>query len=117
MNRNRSFATAVQYDLRINKSWWSTTGMYGTIRMHQEPRLSRAGCSARSFRTPDFRRLCAGPSGGFGATVERTADFAEAFAAGRSASGKAPRSSISRSIPKAIHADHGRWGAIFGQRL
>ncbi|MGF1620870.1 MAG: thiamine pyrophosphate-binding protein [Rhodomicrobiaceae bacterium] len=60
-------------------------GMYATIRMHQE-RHYPARVSATDLVNPDFAafaRVC----GGFGATVERTEQFAEAFAEA-TASGK-----------------------------
>ena len=52
-------------------------GMYGTIRMHQE-REYPGHVVGTSLRNPDFAAL-ARAYGGFGATVEKTADFAAAF--------------------------------------
>jgi acetolactate synthase-1/2/3 large subunit len=52
-------------------------GMYGTIRMHQE-REYPGRVSATGLRNPDFAAY-ARAFGGFGATVERTGDFAAAF--------------------------------------
>jgi acetolactate synthase-1/2/3 large subunit len=49
-------------------------GIYGTIRMHH--------VSATSLANPDFCTY-ARAFGGFGATVERTADFAGAFTTAR----------------------------------
>jgi acetolactate synthase I/II/III large subunit len=60
-------------------------GSYGTIRMHQE-RDYPGRVSATDLANPDFCTY-ARAFGGFGATVERTADFADAFVAAR-ASGK-----------------------------
>jgi len=60
-------------------------GMYATIRMHQE-RHYPGRVSGTDLESPDFgafARAC----GGFGATVERTEDFAEAFGQAQ-ASGK-----------------------------
>src|SRR5260370_33325961 len=53
--------------------------MYGTIRMHQE-REYHGDVVGTSLRNPDFAAL-ARACGGFGATVEKTADFLPAFAA------------------------------------
>jgi acetolactate synthase I/II/III large subunit len=76
----QEFATAVQYGLPIivlvadNRS-------YGTIRMHQE-REYPGRISATELTNPDFAAY-ARAFGGFGATVEATADFADAFEAAR----------------------------------
>ena len=76
----QEFATAVQYSLPIivlvvdNKS-------YGTIRMHQE-REYPGRVSATDLTNPDFAAY-ARAFGGFGATVEATADFPSAFEAAR----------------------------------
>jgi acetolactate synthase-1/2/3 large subunit len=69
-------ATAVQYGaavvvLVINN------GMYGTIRMHQE-RNFPGRVIATDLVNPDFAAY-ARAFGAHGATVERTADFADAF--------------------------------------
>ena len=53
--------------------------MYGTIRMHQE-RHHPGHVIATALRNPDFAAY-AKAFGGFGATVEKTADFAAAFKA------------------------------------
>jgi acetolactate synthase-1/2/3 large subunit len=53
--------------------------MYGTIRMHQEREYPGRVCGTE-LRNPDFAAY-ARAFGGFGATVERTADFAAALAA------------------------------------
>jgi acetolactate synthase-1/2/3 large subunit len=52
--------------------------MYGTIRMHQE-REYPGRVVATALRNPDFAAY-ARAFGGFGATVEKTADFTRAFA-------------------------------------
>ena len=52
-------------------------GMYGTIRMHQE-RDYPGRVVATALKNPDFAAY-ARAFGGFGATVEMTADFAKAF--------------------------------------
>lgn len=63
----------------------SDNGMYGTIRMHQQ-RHYPGRPSGTQLKNPDFASL-ARAYGGFGATVERTDDFARALADAR-ASGK-----------------------------
>jgi acetolactate synthase-1/2/3 large subunit len=72
----QEFATAVQHDLPIIVIVCDN-GMYGTIRMHQE-REYPGHVVGTSLRNPDFAAL-ARAYGGFGATVEKTADFAAAF--------------------------------------
>jgi acetolactate synthase-1/2/3 large subunit len=72
----QEFATAVQYELPIIVVVVDN-GMYGTIRMHQE-REYPGRVSGTALRNPDFAAY-ARAFGGFGVTVERTADFAEAF--------------------------------------
>ena len=74
----QEFATAVQYGLSIIVLVVDN-GMYGTIRMHQE-RDYPGRVVGTQLQNPDFAAY-ARAFGGFGATVERTADFAEAFAA------------------------------------
>src|SRR5262249_20086199 len=76
----QEFATAVQYGLPIVVLVFDN-GVYGTIRMHQE-RAYPGRVSATTLRNPDFA-ACARAFGGFGATVERTEDFAAAFEAAR----------------------------------
>ena len=80
----QEFATAVQYDLPFTVLI-ADNGLYGTIRMHQE-REYPGRISATALRNPDFVAY-ARAFGGFGASVERTADFADAFKAAQ-ASGK-----------------------------
>src|SRR5579863_4530959 len=72
----QEFATAVQYDLPITIII-NDNGLYGTIRMHQE-REYPGRISATDLRNPDFAAY-ARAFGGFGANVERTADFPEVF--------------------------------------
>ena len=68
----------MQYDLPIIVLVVDN-GMYGTIRMHQE-RDYPGRVLGTQLQNPDFAAY-ARAFGGFGATVERTADFADAFAA------------------------------------
>jgi acetolactate synthase-1/2/3 large subunit len=74
----QEFATAVQYALPIVLIV-ADNGIYGTIRMHQE-RDFPGRVSATDLINPDFAAY-ARAFGGFGVTVERTADFAGAFGA------------------------------------
>ncbi len=74
------FATAVQYDLPII-AVVADNGIYGTIRMHQE-REYPGRVSATTLKNPDFAAY-ARAFGGFGVSVERTSEFASAFAASR----------------------------------
>jgi acetolactate synthase-1/2/3 large subunit len=74
----QEFATAVQYGLPIVVIVVDN-GMYGTIRMHQE-RDYPGRVLGTQLQNPDFAAY-ARAFGGFGATVERTEDFAAAFAA------------------------------------
>jgi len=80
----QEFATAIMYALPIVVVI-ADNGIYGTIRMHQECDYP-GRVSATSLANPDFAAY-ARAFGGFGATVERTADFADAFTAART-SGK-----------------------------
>ncbi|HEY0442192.1 MAG TPA: thiamine pyrophosphate-dependent enzyme, partial [Xanthobacteraceae bacterium] len=80
----QEFATAVQYGLPIVVIVVDN-GMYGTIRMHQE-REYPGRVSGTDLKNPDFAAY-ARAFGGYGATVEKTEDFAAAFEAAR-ASGK-----------------------------
>jgi acetolactate synthase-1/2/3 large subunit len=80
----QEFMTAVQYDLPIVIAIIDN-GMYGTIRMHQE-REYPGRVVATALKNPDFAAY-ARAFGGYGATVERTADFPKAYEAAR-ASGK-----------------------------
>jgi acetolactate synthase I/II/III large subunit len=72
----QEFATAVQYGLPFIVLV-ADNGIYGTIRMHQE-REYPGRIVATELRNPDFTGY-ARAFGGFGASVERTADFPTAF--------------------------------------
>ena len=74
----QEFATAMQYELPVVVVV-ADNGMYGTIRMHQE-RDYPGRVVATGLKNPDFAAY-AKSFGGFGATVEKTAGFAAAFAA------------------------------------
>jgi acetolactate synthase I/II/III large subunit len=74
----QEFATAVQYELPVIVIVVDN-GMYGTIRMHQE-REYPGRISGSMLKNPDFAAY-ARAFGGHGAKVERTEDFAAAFAA------------------------------------
>ncbi len=76
----QEFATAVQYGLPIVVIV-ADNGLYGTIRMHQE-REYPGRPSGTALRNPDFAAY-ARAFGGFGITVEATADFPAAFEAAR----------------------------------
>jgi acetolactate synthase-1/2/3 large subunit len=78
MMTGQEFATAVQHDLPIVVIVVDN-GMYGTIRMHQE-RYHPGRVIGTQLRNPDFAAY-AKAFGGFGVTVEKTADFAPAFTA------------------------------------
>jgi acetolactate synthase-1/2/3 large subunit len=74
----QEFATAVQYGLPII-ALVLDNGMYGSIRLHQE-RTYPGRVSATRLNNPDFA-LWAKSCGGFGQTVTRTEEFADAFKA------------------------------------
>jgi acetolactate synthase I/II/III large subunit len=74
----QEFAAAVQYKLPIIVLVLDNSTL-GTIRMHQE-REYPGRVSATDLVNPDFAAM-ARSFGGFGATVEKTADFAPAFLA------------------------------------
>jgi acetolactate synthase-1/2/3 large subunit len=74
----QEFATAVQYKLPIVAMVFDNAS-YGTIRMHQE-RDYPGRVSATDLVNPDFAAY-ARAFGGFGATVEKTDEFADAFRA------------------------------------
>jgi acetolactate synthase-1/2/3 large subunit len=74
----QEFATAVQYKLPIIVLVFDNS-TFGTIRMHQE-RDYPGRVSGTDLVNPDFAAM-ARSFGGFGATVEKTADFAPAFLA------------------------------------
>ena len=73
----QDFATAVQYALPIVVVL-ADNSLYGTIRMHQE-REYPGRVIATDLRNPDFAAY-AMAFGGYGALVEKTADFPAAFA-------------------------------------
>jgi acetolactate synthase-1/2/3 large subunit len=72
----QEFLTAVQYQTPIIVIVCNNA-MYGTIRMHQE-RQHPGRISGTDLVNPDFAAL-ARACGGYGATIERTEDFAAAF--------------------------------------
>jgi acetolactate synthase-1/2/3 large subunit len=76
----QDFATAMQYNLPIVVVV-ADNGIYGTIRMHQE-REYPGRVIATKLRNPDFVAY-AMAFGGYGAVVEKSADFPAAFAAAR----------------------------------
>jgi acetolactate synthase-1/2/3 large subunit len=78
----QDFATAVQHHLPIIVVVVDN-GVYGTIRMHQE-REYPGRTIATDLKNPDFAAY-ARAFGGFGVTVESTADFPAAFEAARRA--------------------------------
>ena len=80
----QDFATAVQYRLPVIVVL-ADNGLYGTIRMHQE-RDYPGRVIATALHNPDFVAYALA-FGGYGALVEKTADFPAAFAAAQ-ASGK-----------------------------
>ena len=84
MMHGQEFATAVRYNLPII-TLVINNGIYGTIRMHQE-REYPGRVSGTGLTNPDFAAY-ARAFGGHGETVEKTADFADAFLRAR-ASGK-----------------------------
>ncbi len=73
----QDFATAVQYKLPVVVVI-ADNGLYGTIRMHQE-RDYPGRVIATALRNPDFVAYALA-FGGYGAVVEKTADFPAAFA-------------------------------------
>jgi acetolactate synthase-1/2/3 large subunit len=78
----QELATAVRYGANVI-ILVVDNGQYGTIRMHQA-RDFPGRQSGTSLTNPDFAAF-ARSFGAFGATVERTEDFAAAFAAARAA--------------------------------
>ncbi len=74
----QEFATAIQYNLPII-CIIADNASYGTIRMHQE-RDFPGRVAATDLVNPDFAAY-ARAFGGFGVTVEKTADFPAALAA------------------------------------
>ena len=92
----QEFATAVQYDLPVIVVVVDN-GMYGTIRMHQE-RHYPGRVIGTALKNPDFAAY-ARAFGGYGATVEKTADFLPRVRGGAD-DPASPRSSTSRSTPR-----------------
>ncbi len=82
MMASNELATAVQYGANVVVVVVDN-GSYGTIRMHQE-REYPGRVIATDLRNPDFKAY-AESFGAWGALVERTDDFAPAFAAARAA--------------------------------
>jgi acetolactate synthase-1/2/3 large subunit len=76
MMSGAELATAIQYGLPI-VVLIVNNGMYGTIRMHQE-RLYPGRVVGTDLVNPDFAAYAAA-FGAYGASVERTEDFEEAF--------------------------------------
>ena len=74
----QEFATAVQYEVPFI-TLVVDNGTYGTIRMHQE-REYPTRVVGTELKNPDFAAY-AKAFGGFGVTVDKTADFAAAFRA------------------------------------
>ena len=97
----QDFATAVQYKLPVIVLV-ADNGIYGTIRMHQE-RDYPGRVIATDLRNPDFVAYALA-FGGYGAVVEKSADFPAAFAAAR-ASGK-PSIIHLKIDPEAITPDN-----------
>jgi acetolactate synthase-1/2/3 large subunit len=73
----QDFATAVQYKLPVIVIV-ADNGIYGTIRMHQE-RDYPGRIIATDLKNPDFAAYALA-FGGYGAVVEKTADFPAVFA-------------------------------------
>lgn len=99
----QEFATAIQYDLPI-VCVVLDNGMYGSIRLHQE-RSYPGRVSGTLLVNPDFAAL-AQSFGGFGATVERTEEFAAAFKAAQAS-----------KRPSIIHVKYEAEGILPGQLL
>ena len=109
----QEFATAAQYGLPIIVLVFDN-GTLGTIRMHQE-REYPGRVSGTDLINPDFAAM-ARSFGGFGATVEKTADFAPAFLAAQAsglpsilhvkfdAEGITPTTTISAIRAKALNS-------------
>ena len=76
----QEFMTAVQYGLPFI-TVIADNGIYGTIRMHQE-REYPGRVVATALKNPDFAAY-ARAFGGFGVTVDKTADFPAAYKAAR----------------------------------
>lgn len=79
----QEFGTAAQYGANV-VVLVANNGVYGTIRMHQH-RTYPGRPSGTDLKNPDFAAL-AKAYGGYGATVTRDEDLADAFASARAAS-------------------------------
>jgi acetolactate synthase-1/2/3 large subunit len=99
----QEFATAVQYGLPIVVLVFDNAS-YGTIRMHQE-REFPGRVFATDLKNPDFAAY-ARAFGGFGATVEATADFAPAYAA-----------AVASGLPAILHVKYDQDGISPTQTL
>ncbi len=99
----QEFATAVQYDAPILVLVFDNAS-YGTIRMHQE-REFPGRVFATDLRNPDFAAY-ARAFGGFGATVEATAEFAPAFEA-----------AVASGLPAIVHVKYHQDGVSPTQTL
>lgn len=99
----QELATAVQYNIKL-VTLVIDNGAYGTIRMYQE-RNYPGRVMATRLRNPDFAEY-ARAFGAWGVTVERTEDFAEAFAAARNC-----------AVPSIVHVKTSVEDILPGQRL
>jgi acetolactate synthase-1/2/3 large subunit len=99
----QEFSTAVQYGLPII-CLVLDNAMYGSIRLHQE-RNYPGRVSATGLTNPDFAAL-ARAAGGFGVTVEKTEDFAAAFASAQAS-----------NLPAIIHVKYDSDGVAPGVTL
>lgn len=99
----QELATAVQYNIKL-VTLVIDNGAYGTIRMYQE-RDYPGRVMATRLRNPDFAEY-ARAFGAWGVTVERTEDFAEAFAAARAS-----------AVPSIVHVKTSVEDILPGQRL
>ena len=93
----QEFGTAVQYGANIIVIVVNN-GVYGTIRMHQQKTYPDRP-SGTDIRNPDFAAL-ARSYGGFGATITKTEQFSDAFAAALAA--KAPAILDVQTDPRAV---------------
>ena len=99
----QEFMTAVQYDLPII-ALVLDNGMYGSIRLHQE-KTYPGRVSATTLKNPDFA-LWAKSCGGFGVTVTKTEEFADAF-----------RAAEASRLPSIIHVKYDADGVAPGTTL
>ena len=109
----QDFATAVQYNLPVIVVI-ADNGLYGTIRMHQEREYPGrvVATSTAEIRISSLTRMA---FGGYGALVEKTADFPAAFAAGGRDRQAVDHPSQDRS--GSDHADSRRCTAIRAKAL